>query len=317
MDNKNNFIPEDDFEYEKALSDKIKEEKEKQKAKEIAFADKQKQLEKAREKRLQAEKIELMKLKNGVIEESEDFKEEHDPVIELHGVAKLKNIWYHFKWIILFVLFLLLVCAYILYNTFSRTDPDLKVLMICNNGLQYRQEELESFFEKYTDDFNGDGEVDVTVIMTPLDVDVTDQSMMANQTKFFGTMQAGDALLIITDSQLDNTVKGVLNTELSKDFPNNKYINDQGLSLNMELFAKEIKYENLPNDVYLSLHSDEETVNCSKEEMQKRYKKAFKVFKKITDDLTSKAEASNDPGLTTEPIKKNDSSIAESTTESK
>lgn len=315
MDNKNNFIPDDDFEYEKELAEKAREEKSKQKAEQEAYLAKQKQLEKIREKRLQAEKIELMKLKNGVIEESENFKEEHDPVIELHGVAKLKNIWFHFKWIILFVIFLLLVVAYILYNTFSRTEADLNVLMTCNNGLQYRQEELESFFEKYTDDFNGDGKVEVTVIMTPLDVNVTDQTMMANQTKFFGTMQSGDALLIITDSSINDTIKNVLNTELSKDFPDNKYINEQGLSLNMELFSKEIKYENMPNDVYLSLHNSVKTLNCSEEEMKERYNKAYKVFKRITDDLTKKAIETNDKGLSTEPLKNtNSTSSVESST---
>ena len=44
MDNKENLIPEDDYEYEKALAEKVREEREKAKAEQAARAEKQKQL---------------------------------------------------------------------------------------------------------------------------------------------------------------------------------------------------------------------------------------------------------------------------------
>ena len=102
MDKEKNLIPEDDYEYEKMLAQKAKEEREKAETEKIAAKERQKQEEKQREKRIQAEKIELMKLKNGVIEQSETIKEEHDQIRELHGVEKVTNIWYHYKWIIIF-----------------------------------------------------------------------------------------------------------------------------------------------------------------------------------------------------------------------
>ncbi|MGN0601650.1 MAG: hypothetical protein ACI4I7_02945 [Oscillospiraceae bacterium] len=310
MDVKKNLIPEDDYEYEKEIAEKEIEKRKNLEAEKAAEAEKQKQLEKQRDRRIQADKIELMKLKNGVIQESETMKEEHDPVIELHGVEKIKNIWYHFKWIIIFVAFVVAFTSYIIYDTVSRTDPDLTVLMIANNGLQYRQEELQNFFEKYTEDLNGDGEVYVSVIVAPLDNNSHDQIMLANQTKVVGVLQAGDSMMMITDSNTDKTITDVLKSDLSVDFPGNKYITAQGLSLNMKVFADEVEFENMPNDVVLSIREPQETLKCSEEEMKEKYKVNFKVFKKITDDLTAKAEEANDPGLTTELLKSNDSSLA-------
>ena len=314
MDKEKNLIPEDDYEYEKMLAQKAKEEREKAETEKIAAKERQKQEEKQREKRIQAEKIELMKLKNGVIEQSETIKEEHDQIRELHGVEKVTNIWYHYKWIIIFIAFLVVVFGYITFNTLSREKPDLSVLMIANNGLQYRQEELEDFFEKYTDDLNEDGEVIVSVICAPLQAGSTDQLMMANQNKFFGIMQTGDCMLLITDSNTEEDITTLMKSDLSEDFPGNKYITEQGLSLNMELFAEEIKYESLPNDVVLSIRQPMETINCSLEDMQKKYDVSFEVFKAIADDLTARAEQTNDPGLATEPIKL-DSSSAESSSQ--
>lgn len=312
MDKEKNLIPEDDYEYEKMLAQKAKEERKKAEQEKKAYEEKQKQLEKQREKRLQAEKIELMKLKSGVIEESETIKEEHDQIRELHGFEKVTNIWYHYKWIILFIAFIIAVCVYITYNTMSSDDPDLTVMMIANNGLQYRQEELEDFFEKYTEDLNDDGEVKVTVVIAPMDSGSTDQLMLANQTKVFGTIQSGDAMLFITDSNTDKDIADIMKSDLSKDFPDNKYITEQGLSLNMELFADEVEFENMPNDVVLSIRQPMKTINCSLKDMEEKYDESFKIFKAIADDLTQRAEQSNDPGLTTEPLKKDSSSVTDS-----
>ena len=305
MERKDNLIPEDDYEYEKELARREHEQQIAAEQEALKRAERQKQAEKAREKRIQQDKIELMKLKSGVIEQSETMKEEHDQIRELHGIEKLKNIWYHFKWIILFVIFLIAVCTYIIINTASRTTPDLTVLMVADNGLQYRQEELETFFEKYAEDTNGDGDTKVSVIIAPLDSTSNDQMFISNQSKVMGTIQAGDCLMFITDSNTDDTIKSILKSDLSDDFPGNKYINEQGLSLNMKLFAREVKFENLPNDVVLSIMQPTETISVSEKDMKEKYKANFKVFKKIADDLTSKAESTNDPGLKNKPVKKN------------
>lgn len=311
MDNKNNFIPDDDYEYEKQIAEQNRHQRELEEAERIAQTERRKELDKQRDKRIQAEKIELIKLKNGVIDESESIKEEHEQIPELHGFEKVSNFWFHHKIIILFTAFIVLVCAFIFYNTLSKDQPDLTVMMIADNGLAYRQEELEDFFEKYTEDINGDGKVYVSVLIAPLDNTSRDELMIANQSKFFANLQTADCMLFITDSNTDKDIKSLMKSDLKKDFKNNDYITDQGFSLNMKLFAQQIKFENMPNDVVLSIRQPVKTINSSLEKMEESYNEKFKVFSAIVNDLTTQAKETNDPGLTTEPIKKQDLSSFE------
>ena len=66
--------------------------------------------------------------------------------------------------------------------------------------------------------------------------------------------------------------------------------------------ADELKYELMPNDVYMSIRTPMETMSINSEEAQKIYDESFVVYKRIVDDISARCEASNDPGLTTEPI---------------
>ena len=251
-----------------------------------------------------------MKLKSGVIDESEStIKEEHDQIRELHGFEKVSNFFYHNKVWIIFAIFIIAVTAFIAIDAARREKADLTVLMIANNGLEARQDELEEFFEKYTDDFDGNGYVHVDVIIIPLNSHSDDyQQQNVNSTKFMAQLQGGESILVITDSNTDEDFKEIMTPDLPKEFPNNKYVDDMGMSWNMEVMAEALNYENMPNDVHLSMRTPVQTLGDSKETMQENYDKSFKVFKRIVDDMTEKAEAAGDKGLTTEPVHYDDSS---------
>ena len=262
----------DDAEYERTLAQQRREAEERERQvleqAEAERRERERQEEKERERRLAQERIELMKLKSGVIDESESsIKEEHDQIRELHGFEKVET----------------------------------------------RQEELEEFFEKYTDDLDGNGYVHVEVIMIPLNSHSDDyQQQNVNSTKFLAQLQGGESILVITDSNTDEEFKSIMTPELPKEFPNNKYVDDMGMSWNMEIMAKELNFENMPNDIHLSMRAPVKTLGDSKETMQENYDKAFKVFKRIVDDMTEKAVEAGDKGLTTEPVHYDDSSLESS-----
>lgn len=308
IDKDNELLQDEDAEYEKKLADL---ERERQRAVEEAEQKAREQREeqeradrKRREKQNALDRIELMKLKNGVIEESETIKEEHEEKRVLKGKEKLANFWYHNKFMILFFGFILAVVAYITISEILRVRPDLTIMMIADNGLQYRQEELETFFEKYVDDLNDDGEVKVSVMIIPLNNNnLNDQVQQANQTKFMAQIQIPDIIMVLTDSNIEERLKEVFKHDLSKDFPDNKYIDEMGLSLNFGFLAQDLKYENMPYDIHLSLREPTETYRDKKEVMDKIYDTAFVVFKRIVEDLTKRAEETNDQGLTTAPTK--------------
>lgn len=322
MDNKDNkLIPDEDFEYEKSLAEHERERQQALDAAEQAAKEERKRLEREekekRDKQIAQDKIELMKLKNGVIEESESIKEEHSEVRKLKGKEWIANFWYHNKLWICFGVFIAAVIIFITYDTLSREKPDLTVMMIANNGLSVRQDELEEFFEKYTDDLNGDGKVHVSVIIAPLDPNSADTTQSAYQTKWLAQLQTSECIMVITDSNTEEDFLNIMKHDLAKDFDDATYIDEYGLSLNFKFLAEKLKYEYMPNDVHLSMRVPVQTLSDSKEDMEKSYEKSFKVFKRIVEDLTAKAEETNDPGLETEPVRSDSSSDASDTSSDK
>ncbi len=305
----------DDYEYEKKLAEEEQNKRREEEEKRKAALEEQKKLERRqreeREKRIAQERIELMKLKNGVISESDTIKEEHEKPRELHGKERLANIWYHNKIWILFAAFIVIVVGFITYDTLSREDPDITVMMIANNGLQLRGEELETFFEKYTDDLNGDGKVHVSVLILPLNSGSADTAQQSYQSQFLAQLQSGDCIMVITDSNTEPDFQGLMKSDLSEDFPGNPYIDEYGLSLNFQLLAEELRYEYMPNDVHLCLRTPKDTMGDSLEDMQESYDVNFEIFSRIVEDLTQRAKETDDPGLSTEPVD-NSSSAAES-----
>ncbi|WP_295212814.1 hypothetical protein [Ruminococcus sp.] len=308
----------EDEEYERTLAEQRRQAEERElEARRLAEEqrrERERQQEKERERRLAQERLELMKLKNGVIDESEaTIKEEHDQIRELHGFEKVSNFFYHNKVWIIFAAFLIVVAAFIIVDTLKREKADLTVIMVANNGLEARQEELEEFFEKYTDDLDGNGYVHVSVLIVPMNSHSDDyETQNANSTKLIGQLQGGETILFITDSNTDDDIKELMTPTLTKDFPDNKYVDDMGMSWNMEVMAEELNYEDMPNDIHLSMRTPVRTLGDSKEKMQENYDQAFVVFKRIVDDMTEKAEKANDKGLSTEPVHYDDESSADS-----
>lgn len=308
IDKDNDLLTDDDAEYEKGLADI---ERERQRAveeaekKALEEREEQERIDrKRREQQNARDRIELMKLKSGVIEESETIKEEHAEKRVLTRKEKISNFWYHNKFMILFFGFIFAVIAYITISELLRVRPDITVMMIADNGLQYRQEELENFFEKYVDDLNDDGKVKVSVMIIPLNNNnLNDQGQQANQTKFMAQIQIPDNIMVLTDSNIEKGLVEIFKKDLSKDFPGNKYIDEMGLSLNFGFLAQDLKFENMPYDIHLSLREPTETFRDKKEVMDENYRTAFVIFKRITEDLTKRAEELNDQGLTTAPVK--------------
>ena len=307
MSDNKNLIPDEDYEYEKELARKERQTaEEKREALEQDKKDKERrerERERQKEQQLLRERVELMKMKNGVIEHSDQISETPDTTRKPQGFERVTNFIYHYKIPLIFALAMLTAAIYIVYDTVSRKNPDMTVVMLANNGLEFRTEELADFFEKYIDDRNGDGEVYVQVIACPLNPNSTDMSQTSNQAKALAQLQTADNLFMIVDSNTDPDFLGVLYHDFQKDYPDNKYMTENGLSLNLKCFANEVKYESMPYDVVLGMRAPIKTLQDSEQEMKDNFERDVKVFEKIADDLAKKAAETNDTGLETPPVK--------------
>lgn len=307
----NIILDDEDYEYERKIAEAEAEKRRQLELERAEAAEKKKKAkrdaEKEREKQLARERLELLQLKNGVIDEEQaTIKEEHEEAAKLTGLAWLSNFWYHYKVVVIVILLALTAVIYIIFEEIHRERPDLTVMMIANNGLEDRSKELEEFFEKYTDDIDQNGYVHVEVIMIPMNPYTDPTVYTGYQQKFIAQVQTGEGMIVITDSNTQDDFMELMKSDLDKDFPGNKYIDEMGFSFNSKVMAEMLVYEDMPNDVHMSIRVPSETMEFNHEKAVKNYDDSYVVFKRIVEDITQKCEASNDPGLDTEPINYND-----------
>lgn len=303
----NIILDDEDYEYERKIAEAEKEKRAQLEKERAEAAEKrrraQREAEKEREKQLAKERLELLQLKNGVIDEEEaTIKEEHSEAVKLTGLAWWSNIWYHYKVVIIVALLFVLAVFFIIFEEVHKERADISIMMIANNGLEERSKELEEFFERYTDDIDGNGYVHVEVIMIPMNPYTDPTVYTGYQQKFIAQVQTGEGMIVITDSNTQEDFMELMKSDLAEDFPGNKYIDEQGFSFNSKVMAAELAYEDMPYDVHMSIRVPSETMEFSHDEALKNYENSYAVFKKIVEDITKRCEESNDPGLETEPI---------------
>lgn len=304
-------VDEEDFEYEKKLAEeerlKKQQAEEKAAAEEAAREKRKREAEKERNRQIEEERRELLKMKSGLTsEEDSEFTKKDEAYEKPHGKAAVANFWYHYKFIVIFSFITLVVLGYLIYSESTRKRDDISVMVITDNDLTLRTEEIEEFFEKYTDDIDGNGYVHVGVIVINISRQMDTVTKSTYSQKFLAEIQTGEGMIVITDSHTSDEFMSVMKTDLDKDFPDNKYIDEQGFSFNSKVMAEEFNYELMPNDVHMSIRIPQDTMGLSKDEAQKYYDESFEIYQRIVEDITARCEETNDPGLTTEPVKYED-----------
>ena len=286
------LIPEDDYDYERKRFEDEEKAYERYQRELLEYNEHKEQERRDYEKQLGNEKIELVKLKSGVIDESEIIKEETPEVIKLSKKEWLKNFWWHNKIIIILIIFAIAVVSYITYDSLSRIKPDIKVMMTVNNGLVNRTEETEAYFEKFCPDINGDGQVNVQILSAPLTEDTDDYVQIQKyQEVYLANMQTGEIIFILTDDKTDTDIysdneSDNLLSDVSSDFADNKFVTNKGLSLKGDYIEDVFKYHtNYPQDIYLGMRKPIKTLKDSKEDMQENYDKAYEIFKAMAEDI--------------------------------
>ncbi len=306
-------LDEEDREYEEKLAREEQEKRrraEEQAEAEKAEREKQKrEADKERERQIAEEKLELLKLKSGLADEESSELTKNDETFEKpQGWAAVANFWYHYKFIVTFSVIALLIVGFLVYTEATRKRDDLCIMVVTDNDLSQRSEELEKFFEKYVDDLDGNGYVHVGIINIPTGRNIDPVTENTYTQKFLAQVQTGEAMIVITDSHTREDYMEMMDDTLPEKFPDNKYIDEKGFSFNSQVMAQELKYELMPNDVHMSIRLPQATMSLKTEEAAAKYDESFEVFAKIVEDITKRCEETSDKGLTTEPIQYDDES---------
>ncbi len=287
MEKRDGFIPKEDIEFERELR---RQEQEDAAERERLEQERREAEEKQRaeyEKTLQDRKIELMKLKQGVIESSDTIKEEGPSAKEKRNLfQRVSDAWYRSKWLIIFAAVMICAFAYIMYDTLTAVQPDLTVLVVSSDSaLYYRSVELEEFFEGYCDDLNGDGEVNVMIynISTDYESDLTTST--ASQAQLMSQLQSGENVLLVSDQPTDFVL-----TDFREQYPDDEHFNEYGLLLNCRLTRDALKWEAMPDNLYLGVRSAARLLSTAKDQMQARVDEAMPVFERIREAVEASEE---------------------------
>ncbi len=212
----------------------------------------------------QDDKRELLKMKQGIIEESETIQEQEKPVYNLTGKEKRENFFYYHKYHLIIGFFAVAVLAFLIITTVNRKSGDIRVLTITKDPmnayeLEHKAEELETAFEAYCPDYDNNGYVHAEVYTLDLIEHVDPQFDLANTTKLTGEIMYGEAQLFIVDqAAVDELTNGELATfvDLGALYPDVEYINGPLLRIKDSSFAGRANFpEDCTDDLYIVVNN--------------------------------------------------------------
>ncbi len=234
-----------------------------------------------------------MRLKQGIIEESDTILEEKPQKPKMSIWKRIVNFLYHSKWWLGITVFLVGVFVFLFVDYITKVQPDMIVMVLTDDAdIQNHTHQIEAYFEQFTDDENGDGKIQVDIYPIPVNDSIGDMDYYTgNATKLAAQMQLSDAVMVLTDAKASEYIMADETLEnLETIYPDHQNIRDNAYYLRHTDFAVKIDYPgNVDRDLSLGLRSVIKTYD-SKAEMQKNYDIAAKVFERIMDDLDNTTE---------------------------
>lgn len=114
--------------------------------------------------------------------------------------GKWENYWYHYKWVTIGVLFLLVAVVVVLVQAVTKTHADYTVCIVTQQELSlHATERLKTEFSVVGKDRNGDGEVNVTVQVLNISSEQAVSQSLANRQTLMAHIAARDVLLFALD----------------------------------------------------------------------------------------------------------------------
>jgi len=250
---------------------------------------KQEEERKAYEEKLRQEKLELMRLKQGIIEESETIHEEHPEERKLSFKEKISNFFYHNKWWLGIGSVMVALVGILIWQIVTMVHPDMIILLLSDNDIFYSAtyENIENLFAGYIGDVNGDGETIVEIYYIPASDETAERSGYTGESeKLFAEFQIGEAVLVISDDGADTMIvpEHTL-VNLEDDFSNYQEVDEWRFRLSGTKFAEAIGWEEpLDEDIYIGIRSVRETLD-SVEKMQEVYDVSYPALQQFIEQF--------------------------------
>lgn len=259
------------------------------------------------EKKLERDRIELMKLKQGILSD-EDIPHEAEPVKEYTAWEKIGNFFYHNKMPLIVGAVIVLLAVFLIRDVVTNKKPDVAIMIMASDSeLDFRTGDIEKLLEPYCEDFNGDGEVYVRVSYLPAvysDDNLDAYFNQSAQTKLMAEFQSGDSIIVIADadtchtvgidtvSENGNPVDPIL-VDMRTIYPDDENCTELGYMLSGTSFAEDIKYTAMSDSLFIGFRLPREALGVNMEKFTANYNNALKLW----DNYLSKTEAAHDENV--------------------
>lgn len=259
--------------------------------------------EKARRER--EERIALLKMKQGIIEESELIPEnDHVEVQKPRGLSRLSNFFYRNKAYVIMGAFFVLVATLLIVQFVTREREDLYVLAVAfdeKSEMKWYVNDLERALEKYCPDFDGNGKIHVAVnFVDRTSNDAASQYDDSQIQKLSVEYINATAQLIIADEGFIDWVNGEGSDEDIDPLYFQRIFLDQtelcsedmlygnvGVRLNQTPLAKLARWDSCPDNVMLLVRNEFKVGMGGRKTDTRNRERALTVLRNIVDNNTS------------------------------
>ena len=264
------------------------EEQEAELEKKAAMLEKKRQ--EAYDRRIHDEKLELMRLKQGLIEDSETIHEEHEEKPKLSVRKKISNFFYHNKWWLGIGAVIACISGFLIYDYVTKPKPDVIVMLIVDNEDLGVYSDLKDYIAGFTEDTNKNGKTQASVYYIPYSENTFRNYANGSDNKLSIELQSADSVIVIGDAKFDELI-GEKDTEMFVDleelFPGNPHVNGCRFMLEDTPFAERIGVEKESvKGVYIALRKPKDLLYCKKKDMEKRCEKDLPVLERMIEDLS-------------------------------
>lgn len=245
---------------------------------------------------LQEEKVELLRLKQGVIEESDKLPGK-EPEKKYTLGERFGNWLYHSKWWLGMAIFVAFVAGFLIYDYVTREDPDLRMLVIAeNNEIYFATPQITEWAASYCPDYDGNGKQQVGLVYVPVSAEIMEggsSDAASSNTQLMVQFETATCMLVIADDASERylTPEGNADTifaDLTELYPDCEYVDGYKLMLADTRFAEIAGLtEPLPEDTYLALRIPYENME-SLEKNQTAYDRAKELLDLLLPELTAK-----------------------------
>ncbi len=247
-------------------------------------------------KELAEEKVDLIRLKQGVSDGSEKVFRQEETERHYTVFQKIGNWFYHSKWWLGIAVFCVLVAAFLIYDAVTRPHPDFRILLLSDNTELYEKSQLLcDWMQTMCPDYNNDGKSSVSSVYIPVSTATMEMGgnySMAYNSQLLVQFQSSTCMLVLLDADAEQYLQpDDMFVDLETLYPDLPNVKGRRMLLNDTDFANLFELEEpLRENTYLALRIPAENMNTL-EENREAYDQAKAMLDEIAAALHVKSES--------------------------